>query len=221
MKIKKRKSQGHSTKSLQTFDNLTKRRKPFNSGEQLRTKSGGSFPFPDEDDDLDDNDSGTTRLRIPSGKLPKFEQPLNDRRFNILNAGSALPLDNQSKSYEDDDDDYDEDDPAKEALLEAYKQGEDAHKILDSWQQSKSKKSQQQKQSPASPDSPEQDPSVPHPGGKPLDSGLQARLPSQPRDLVAQIVKSRFVTLSWVEPLQNAGDVVYYTVYYKMNNSER
>ncbi|KMY93244.1 neogenin isoform X3 [Drosophila simulans] len=70
-------------------------------------------------------------------------------------------------------------------------------------------------------DSPEQDPSVPHPGGKPLDSGLQARLPSQPRDLVAQIVKSRFVTLSWVEPLQNAGDVVYYTVYYKMNNSER
>ncbi|XP_017078508.1 neogenin isoform X3 [Drosophila eugracilis] len=68
-------------------------------------------------------------------------------------------------------------------------------------------------------DSPEQDPSLPH--GKPLDSGLQARLPSQPRDLVAQIVKSRFVTLSWVEPLQNAGDVVYYTVYYKMNNSER
>ncbi|XP_016957422.1 neogenin isoform X3 [Drosophila biarmipes] len=70
-------------------------------------------------------------------------------------------------------------------------------------------------------DSPEQDPGVPHVGAKPLDSGLQARLPSQPRDLVAQIVKSRFVTLSWVEPLQNAGDVVYYTVYYKMNNSER
>ncbi|XP_052840223.1 neogenin isoform X7 [Drosophila gunungcola] len=70
-------------------------------------------------------------------------------------------------------------------------------------------------------DSPEQDPSAPHPGSKVLDSGLQARLPSQPRDLVAQIVKSRFVTLSWVEPLQNAGDVVYYTVYYKMNNSER
>ncbi|XP_017053924.1 neogenin isoform X3 [Drosophila ficusphila] len=70
-------------------------------------------------------------------------------------------------------------------------------------------------------DSPEQDPSKPNPAGKPLDSGLQARLPSAPRDLVAQIVKSRFVTLSWVEPLQNAGDVVYYTVYYKMNNSER
>ncbi|XP_037714460.1 neogenin isoform X1 [Drosophila subpulchrella] len=222
VKIKKRKSQGHSTKSLQTFDNLTKRRKPFNSGEQLRTKSGGSFPFPDEDDELDDDDASTTRLRIPSGKLPQFEQPLNDRRFNILKSASVLPLESQSKSYEDDDDDYDDEDIANiEAHIEAYKQGENAQKILDSWQAGKSKKSQQQKQSPASPDSPEQDPSVPHPGAKPLDSGLQARLPSQPRDLVAQIVKSRFVTLSWVEPLQNAGDVVYYTVYYKMNNSER
>ncbi|BFG03461.1 neogenin [Drosophila madeirensis] len=56
---------------------------------------------------------------------------------------------------------------------------------------------------------------------KSLGSGLLARLPSQPRDLAAQIVKPRFVTLSWVEPLQNAGEVVYYTVYYKMNNSER
>jgi len=222
VKIKKRKSQGHSTKSLQTFDNLTKRRKPFNSGEQLRTKSGGSFPFPDEDDELDDDDASTTRLRIPSGKLPQFEQPLNDRRFNILKSASVLPLESQSKSYEDDDDDYDDEDLANiEAHIKAYKQGENAQKILDSWQAGKSKKSQQQKQSPASPDSPEQDPSVPHPGAKPLDSGLQARLPSQPRDLVAQIVKSRFVTLSWVEPLQNAGDVVYYTVYYKMNNSER
>ncbi|XP_015040313.2 neogenin isoform X5 [Drosophila pseudoobscura] len=56
---------------------------------------------------------------------------------------------------------------------------------------------------------------------KSLGSGLLARLPSQPRDLAAQIVKPRFVTLSWAEPLQNAGEVVYYTVYYKMNNSER
>ncbi|XP_020805470.1 neogenin isoform X3 [Drosophila serrata] len=71
-------------------------------------------------------------------------------------------------------------------------------------------------------DSPEQDSSATSSGsGKPLSSGLQARLPSQPRDLVAQIVKPRFVTLSWVEPLQNAGEVVYYTVFYKMNNSER
>lgn len=221
MKIKKRKNQGQSTKSLQTFDNPTKRRKPFNSGEQLRTKSGGSVRFSEEDDvDLDDDlddDSSTTRIRV---------QPLTDRRFEIMNAASALRKESV-QSYEDDDDNddnYDDDDPAANAAAQAaYKKGEDPQKILDNWQESKIKKSQQQKKSfPASPDSPEQDSSAISSGGvKPLSSGLQARLPSQPRDLVAQIVKPRFVTLSWVEPLQNAGEVVYYTVFYKMNNSER
>ncbi|XP_070066133.1 neogenin isoform X5 [Drosophila virilis] len=56
---------------------------------------------------------------------------------------------------------------------------------------------------------------------KPLSSGLLARLPGPPRNLVAQIVKSRFVTLSWQEPLQNANEVVSYTVYYRVSNSER
>ncbi|XP_032590008.1 neogenin isoform X4 [Drosophila grimshawi] len=56
---------------------------------------------------------------------------------------------------------------------------------------------------------------------KPLSSGLLARLPGAPRSLVAQIVKPRFVTLSWQEPQQNANEVVSYTVYYRMNNSER
>ncbi|KAH8270881.1 hypothetical protein KR018_011285, partial [Drosophila ironensis] len=236
VKIKKRKSQGHATKSLQTnFDLPNKRRKPGNSGEQqLRTKSGGSpsYRSPGEildDLDADDISSGSTiRLKLP------LEHPLNDRMFGMLNEASALKKSDNAKSYEedeDDDDDYDVDDYAgKEALLQAYRQGEDPQKILDSWQEgTKNKKSQQQKQpSPASPlDSSEQDPSALNPAGaggagpKALGNGLLARLPSQPRDLVAQIVKPRFVTLSWVEPLQNAGEVVYYTVYYKMNHSER
>ncbi|XP_058986961.1 neogenin isoform X4 [Musca domestica] len=54
-----------------------------------------------------------------------------------------------------------------------------------------------------------------------LESGLKNRLPGPPRDLVAQIVKPRFVTLSWIEPIKNPVEVVSYTVYYKMNNSER
>ncbi|XP_046809648.1 neogenin isoform X6 [Lucilia cuprina] len=54
-----------------------------------------------------------------------------------------------------------------------------------------------------------------------LGSGLINRLPGPPRDLVAQIVKPRFVTLSWMEPIKNPVEVVSYTVYYKMNNSER
>ncbi|XP_060653395.1 neogenin isoform X3 [Drosophila nasuta] len=56
---------------------------------------------------------------------------------------------------------------------------------------------------------------------KPLSSGLLARLPSAPRNLVAQIVKPRFVTLSWQEPQLNANEVVSYTVYYRVTNSER
>ncbi|KAH8401811.1 hypothetical protein KR009_008046, partial [Drosophila setifemur] len=223
VKIKKRKSQGQSTKSLQPFDQPTnKRRKQNNSGEQLRTKSGGSFRSKTEDDDLDEDDSSTIRLRIPSGA--GFEHPLNDRMFDLLNEASDLRKGDVSKNYEDDDDDddYDDDDPTtKEALLKAYKQGEDPQKILDSWRDSSHKKSQHQKQSPASPESPEQDPQVPGAGSNTLGVGLLSRLPSQPRDLVAQIVKPRFVTLSWVEPLLNAGEVVYYTVFYKMNNSER
>lgn len=143
MKIKKRKNQGQSTKSLQTFDNPTKRRKPFNSGEQLRTKSGGSVRFSEEDDvDLDDDlddDSSTTRIRV---------QPLTDRRFEIMNAASALRKESV-QSYEDDDDNddnYDDDDPAANAAAQAaYKKGEDPQKILDNWQESKIKKSQQQK----------------------------------------------------------------------------
>ncbi|EDW85568.2 uncharacterized protein Dwil_GK23150 [Drosophila willistoni] len=56
---------------------------------------------------------------------------------------------------------------------------------------------------------------------KQLKNGLLARLPSSPRNLVAQIIKPRFVALSWIEPIQNAVEVVHYTVYFKMNNSER
>ncbi|XP_067629929.1 neogenin isoform X6 [Eurosta solidaginis] len=54
-----------------------------------------------------------------------------------------------------------------------------------------------------------------------INGALLNRLPGPPRDLVAQIVKPRFVTLSWMEPKKNPVEVVSYTVFYKMNNSER
>ncbi|XP_017838643.1 neogenin isoform X2 [Drosophila busckii] len=56
---------------------------------------------------------------------------------------------------------------------------------------------------------------------KSLSSGLLSRLPGPPRNLIAQIVKPRTVTLSWQEPLHNANEIVFYTIYYRMNNSER
>lgn len=46
-------------------------------------------------------------------------------------------------------------------------------------------------------------------------------LPGPPKDAQALIVKPRFVTLSWMEPLKNPDEVISYTVYYKMKQSER
>ncbi|XP_036223423.2 neogenin isoform X6 [Bactrocera oleae] len=54
-----------------------------------------------------------------------------------------------------------------------------------------------------------------------IHGALMSRLPGPPHDLVAQIVKPRFVTLSWMEPKKNPVEVVSYTVFYKMSNSER
>ncbi|XP_062542701.1 neogenin isoform X2 [Armigeres subalbatus] len=48
-----------------------------------------------------------------------------------------------------------------------------------------------------------------------------APLPGPPRDLQAQIVKPRFITLSWLEPAKNPDEVISYSVYYKMHTSER
>lgn len=54
------------------------------------------------------------------------------------------------------------------------------------------------------------------------DIGREAvPLPGPPRDLIAQIVRPRFVTLSWMEPNKNPDEVVSYDVFYKMTTSER
>ncbi|XP_062542700.1 neogenin isoform X1 [Armigeres subalbatus] len=57
----------------------------------------------------------------------------------------------------------------------------------------------------------------------PLDGSgkFAAPLPGPPRDLQAQIVKPRFITLSWLEPAKNPDEVISYSVYYKMHTSER
>jgi neogenin len=46
---------------------------------------------------------------------------------------------------------------------------------------------------------------------------LTVPLPGAPRAVQAPIVKPRFVTLNWLEPLKNPDEVVSYTVFYKMN----
>lgn len=51
--------------------------------------------------------------------------------------------------------------------------------------------------------------------------GPMAPLPGAPREVRAQIVKPRFVTLSWDEPYKNPDEIVAYFVYYKLSTSER
>lgn len=52
-------------------------------------------------------------------------------------------------------------------------------------------------------------------------SGAGGVKPGPPRDLVAQIVNPRFVTLRWLEPVAHPDEVTSYTVYYRMTTSER
>lgn len=49
----------------------------------------------------------------------------------------------------------------------------------------------------------------------------KALIPGPPRDLVAQIINPRLVALSWLEPLINPDEVTSYSIFYKINTSER
>ncbi|XP_034107849.1 neogenin isoform X1 [Drosophila albomicans] len=211
-KLKQRKSQGQTTKSLQSFDSSTKRRRPSNSGE-LRTKSGGSR-FPDRDTDEDDyNYANDKSAELPQRNLRNMLRPVvqqADEAGALRRQGQSNDADEDADDdADDDDDDYDE-----------------TGTKLPSWS-NKNRKSQQQQQQQQMPPtsnfaSTDLTAGDDHTGdAKPLSSGLLARLPSAPRNLVAQIVKPRFVTLSWQEPQLNANEVVSYTVYYRVTNSER
>lgn len=49
---------------------------------------------------------------------------------------------------------------------------------------------------------------------------LSVPLPGPPKAVQAAIIKPRFVTLNWLEPVDNPDEVVSYTVYYKMNTND-
>lgn len=49
---------------------------------------------------------------------------------------------------------------------------------------------------------------------------LSVPLPGPPRAVQAVIIKPRFVTLNWLEPVENPDEVASYTVFYKMNSND-
>ncbi|XP_001987649.2 neogenin isoform X2 [Drosophila grimshawi] len=215
-KTKQRKTQGQTTKSLHSpdinynYNNNNKRRRPYNSGE-LRTKSGGSDYY---DNYGEDRSEETVRRNLRKFARP-VEQPLNDRIFEPIEISALRRQSNDENDNDDDDEDADND------------YNDDDEDVSASWPQRHKNKAQLQQQQQMSPKSnfaltdSTAGEDISTSDVKPLSSGLLARLPGAPRSLVAQIVKPRFVTLSWQEPQQNANEVVSYTVYYRMNNSER
>lgn len=216
VKYKQRKTHGQLTKSLHSADTPTKaRRRPFNSGE-LRTKAGDDY-----DQYGDRSMASQEKMQRNLRKLPRpAELPLNDRghEASALRQNEA----NADIDGDEDDDDNDNDNDYEDEEAEAGSAGKQE---LSTWNKNKNK-SQLQLPPTSNFASTDAAASEDKPGTgadvvKPLSSGLLARLPSTPRNLLAQIVKPRFVTLSWQEPLQNANEVVSYTVYYRVNNSER
>ena len=58
--------------------------------------------------------------------------------------------------------------------------------------------------------------------GSPVgSSSLSTNIPSAPRELTANIVSSRFVTLTWLPPLSTNSPILTYSVYYKEAGSTR
>lgn len=131
---------------------------------------------------------------------------------NILDSLSVT----HNKDYSDDYDDYD--DYSDDKIYHIDK-NTDPNKLLNSLTNKKNNKSSNEMLN----FNESSIPNVTHkyPSNVDANVGLQAPIPGPPRDLITQIVDSRFVALSWMEPLKNPDEVISYTVYYKISTSER
>lgn len=171
-----------------------------------------------------------------------MELPTSTHEFNV---GDDVDDGNNDDEDNEDEDEYD-DLNDKQEFIDAYNHGDDPNKVLNSWKNKNKKQlssatsNSQAASSSSSYLSSDLDGlegnigitgvgsvdggvDIPQSGGgvTHIHGALMSRLPGPPHDLVAQIVKPRFVTLSWMEPKKNPVEVVSYTVFYKMSNSER
>ncbi|XP_055381759.1 neogenin [Condylostylus longicornis] len=167
----------------------------------------------DDDDDDDDDDDEEYIVKFEKGDDPeKILNSFNDKKFKLkkhhqehenekkihskttkLINDPIISQHQEVNSYDDDDDDNDDDN-------DDDIDNDDDNDNFDSLLPNITKKYHSN-----------------------LDANQLASvpLPGPPRDLLAQIVKPRFVALSWMEPLKNPDEVISYSVYYKMHTSER
>ncbi|XP_050076111.1 neogenin [Anopheles maculipalpis] len=121
--------------------------------------------------------------------------------------------------HEDDDDE--DDDEEEEGKIYPLRPNEDLNKLYQSLTGSKSREDGEvghfsNQKSPINAVTRKYSKSYVDGSGK-----LAAPLPGPPRALQAQIVQSRFITLSWLEPAKNPDEVISYSVYYRMHTSDR
>lgn len=118
----------------------------------------------------------------------------SDSSRSELNSGDYIDYDNDNANYDSEEDDDDEEDDYEAKFAKKSKSKANFPRKIDHFD---------------------------FPTNLDGNAATKALLPGPPRDLVAQIVNPRFVTLSWLEPTINPDEVVNYSVYYKMNTSDR
>ncbi|XP_055921391.1 neogenin isoform X1 [Eupeodes corollae] len=225
-KYKTKKPQSQTTKSLQTLSPKRRNKNNSNSNDnnsgevQVRTKSVDNTRILSKSA-LDSLLSKGKGITIPSG----VEIALNDNTNYGDDDEDDENYDDNSESPDDKDYDDDEEITGNEDIINAFKRGDDPNKILNTWKNKQDNERRQEELASSSQKIRRKNP-LSSSSSLDLDEDGQLtaagnHLPGPPRDLVAQIVKPRFVAISWMEPVKNPDEVISYTVYYKMNNSER
>lgn len=127
--------------------------------------------------------------------------------------------DNQQSDNDNDDDDYDdEEDDDDEGSIHHISSDTDPNKLLHALTNPQNHNSNSDDISHFSNSQTNYITRKPHHQTPAEDSKhASVPLPGPPRAVQAQIIKPRFVTLNWLEPVKNPDEVVSYTVYYKMN----
>lgn len=185
----------------------------------------------------EDNRERTKRLPAADDQhedLKRKQQRRNSNRMKITNrklyAANGLPFDPHNDlldEYDGEEDDEDEDDDEEDeddVLLDEDEEEEDDSQVLTRrFELGVLQKKLFNKDVNNNPSSPTDSRFPKPPSPKRLDDNSRESvpLPGPPRDLVAQIVRPRFVTLSWMEPNRHPDEVVSYDVFYKMTTSDR
>lgn len=184
-----------------------KKNSPKNGG-KLKERTSTPSPASSEvaADSPDQDQEKSTNLPMELFHSLQSVDPNKLLSSNDGGVGSELNSEDYDNDYDNDDDD--------EGTIYPYGPNINANKLLHTLTQQRQQNSNNKHSTGQSylPD---------FPPNLDSDNGAKVPIPGPPRDLEARIVSPRFVALSWMEPKINPDEVISYSVYYKMNTSER